>query len=119
MQKSLEHGNEAQKQSLTEKTLPHIQQLILDPFGNYVVQHVLRLGDETAIHHIIEIVLLDLVAYSKHKFASNVVEVCLRRSTEFALGAFVGVFVSLGKEKLTEFLEDCYGNYGERIQSSG
>ena len=48
--------------------------LILDQYGNYVIQHILENGTQEEKEPILEIVLGSVVQFSKHKFASNVIE---------------------------------------------
>ena len=55
--------------------------LIQDQYGNYVIQHILQHGSEDLTKHIsnskqeiVNTICGNVVEYSKHKFASNVVE---------------------------------------------
>ena len=91
-----------------------IQSMISDQYGNYVVQHVVQHDDGDGRRRVLDIVGRGLEAYSKHKFASNVVERCLdkaddgwRRKVVYAIangrGEGEGVFVGM--------IKDSYGNY--------
>ena len=48
--------------------------LISDQYGNYVVQHVLASGDAAHQEKLHAVVRQHFLTYSRHKFASNVVE---------------------------------------------
>eukprot|EP01053_Blabericola_migrator_P003389 Blabericola_migrator_1__3388@NODE_1_length_33786_cov_123_788665_g0_i0_p2_GENE_NODE_1_length_33786_cov_123_788665_g0_i0NODE_1_length_33786_cov_123_788665_g0_i0_p2_ORF_typecomplete_len977_score135_10PUF/PF00806_19/1_9e03PUF/PF00806_19/1_5e05PUF/PF00806_19/0_56PUF/PF00806_19/0_3PUF/PF00806_19/1_2e07PUF/PF00806_19/1_1e07PUF/PF00806_19/0_19PUF/PF00806_19/0_0088CPL/PF08144_11/4_6e03CPL/PF08144_11/0_46CPL/PF08144_11/15Herpes_BBRF1/PF04793_12/0_054Herpes_BBRF1/PF04793_12/2_6e03FCD/PF07729_12/2_6e02FCD/P len=111
VQKCLDCCTEQQRHLLVTRILEHIPQLIQDPFGNYVIQHVLNLKDPRLNSQVIEYVLIDLWYLSKHKFASNVVERCVRLSDCYQLGSIMGSLVSLGVRKVRELLEDSFGNY--------
>eukprot|EP01054_Gregarina_sp_Poly1_P002424 Gregarina_sp_Poly_1__2423@NODE_164_length_12220_cov_166_864807_g146_i0_p2_GENE_NODE_164_length_12220_cov_166_864807_g146_i0NODE_164_length_12220_cov_166_864807_g146_i0_p2_ORF_typecomplete_len749_score97_59PUF/PF00806_19/3_2e02PUF/PF00806_19/1e06PUF/PF00806_19/0_078PUF/PF00806_19/0_011PUF/PF00806_19/1_4e06PUF/PF00806_19/4_4e07PUF/PF00806_19/0_04PUF/PF00806_19/0_01CPL/PF08144_11/1_9e02CPL/PF08144_11/0_65CPL/PF08144_11/21_NODE_164_length_12220_cov_166_864807_g146_i061728418 len=111
VQKCLTCCTEVQRHLLIKRILDHIPQLIQDPFGNYVIQQVLNMEDACINSQIIEYVLIDLWYLSKHKFASNVVERCVRLSNPFQLGSIMGSLVSLGVRKIRELLEDSFGNY--------
>ena len=51
--------------------------LIQDQYGNYVIQHILERGKPDDKAFIISKVKGNVLAMSKHKFASNVVEKCV------------------------------------------
>lgn len=54
------------------------EHIIPNMFGNYVPQHILEHGKPGERKRIIEVVQTRLVEYSKEKYASNVVEKCVR-----------------------------------------
>lgn len=45
MQRCLEKGSRAQKLDLSDNIIDKIHDLIEDPFGNYLIQNVLKLED--------------------------------------------------------------------------
>jgi mRNA-binding protein PUF3 len=51
--------------------------LITSTYGNYVAQHVMEHGGDAGREWIINVVVKDIRAYGRHKFASNVVEKCI------------------------------------------
>ena len=51
--------------------------LIEDPYGNYLVQNVLKIQDDTANQKIFNFIAGDFIRLSKLKFSSNVIEKCL------------------------------------------
>lgn len=44
MQSALDHGNKQQQEQLIDSVEQHCVELTRDPFGNYVVQHVLDMA---------------------------------------------------------------------------
>jgi hypothetical protein len=51
--------------------------LVQDQYGNYVIQHVLERGNPKDKAFVVSKVKGNVLNYSKHKFASNVVEKCI------------------------------------------
>lgn len=81
IQRLLEYGSLKDQDQILDELDQFIPYLIQDQYGNYVIQHILQHGGEhTNIHigstkqNIVDIVSKSVVEYSKHKFASNVVE---------------------------------------------
>lgn len=91
--------------------------MIGDSYGNYVVQHVVENGPEPDRQHVLTIVLSDLEGYSKHKFASNVVEKCIQHSTDTWRRRVVEILTTIdprraeGEGVLIGLIKDSYGNY--------
>lgn len=117
IQRCLERCEPAAKAMIMEELMDCIDSLISDQYGNYVVQHVVQHDEGRGKNLVLDIVGRGLEAYSKHKFASNVVEKCLEKSNDdwrrqvvYALASGhpqraegEGVFVSM--------IKDSYGNY--------
>ncbi|QIX01527.1 hypothetical protein AMS68_007044 [Peltaster fructicola] len=91
--------------------------MIGDSYGNYVVQHVVENGPDVNRQHVLNIVLADLEGYSKHKFASNVVEKCIQYSTDVWRRKVVEVLTTVddrraeGEGVLVSLIKDSFGNY--------
>jgi mRNA-binding protein PUF3 len=81
IQRMLEKGTEQDKADIMKELNACAHILITDQFGNYVTQHVIERGSPGDSAHFIEMVLSQSLTYSKHKFASNVVEKCLTNCT--------------------------------------
>lgn len=117
IQRCLERCEPGPKQMILQELMACIEALISDQYGNYVVQHVVLNDEGHAKALVLDIVGRGLEMYSKHKFASNVVEKCLEKSTDdwrrkvmFTLAngsprraEGEGVFVCM--------IKDSYGNY--------
>ncbi len=72
--------------------------LVQDQYGNYVVQHALHYShlhrDVTVRARLVARVSAKITHFSQHKFASNVVECCLRYSTPSEKRALVAAICS-------------------------
>ncbi|KAG2418803.1 hypothetical protein HFD88_001904 [Aspergillus terreus] len=79
IQRMLEHCKEEDRESILGELHSCTAKLIPDQFGNYVIQHVITNGQEKDRTRMITVVMSNLLNFSKHKFASNVVE----KSIEF------------------------------------
>ena len=77
MQRCLEKGTRKQKLELANYIIDHIECLIEDPYGNYLVQNVLKLEDEKRNESIFRQIARDFIRLSQLKFSSNVIEKCL------------------------------------------
>jgi hypothetical protein len=114
IQRMLEHCQETARKSILQELHSCVPRLITDQFGNYVIQHVIENGEAEDKHSIVVIVLAQLLVFSKHKFASNVVE----KSIEFAqedqrseiLRRLTGQDES-GESPVLGLMRDQYGNY--------
>jgi len=77
MQRCLEKGIFAQKLQLSDVIVKYLPSLIEDPFGNYLVQNVLKLNDADRNQLIFSEIAKDFIRLSQLKFSSNVIEKCL------------------------------------------
>ena len=50
--------------------------IIQNPYGNYIIQHVLEVWDIEYCEEIIDIILKNIVSLSLQKFSSNVIDIC-------------------------------------------
>ncbi|GAV52457.1 hypothetical protein ZYGR_0AG04480 [Zygosaccharomyces rouxii] len=81
IQRLLEFGSEDDQTRIFHEIKDFIPFLIQDQYGNYVIQHVLQQDGRNCLREmaetkqdIVNIVSQSVVEFSKHKFASNVVE---------------------------------------------
>ncbi len=77
MQRCLEKGREKQKLALADVIIHYLHSLIEDPFGNYLVQNVLKLNNSNRNDQIFRMIATDFIRLSQLKFSSNVIEKCL------------------------------------------
>lgn len=77
MQRCLEKGSRRQKLELANYIIESIHQLIEDPYGNYLVQNVIKLEDREKNEKIFKQIAKDFIRLSQLKFSSNVIEKCL------------------------------------------
>lgn len=122
MQRVLEHCPMECIESLLSELGYGYSVLISDQFGNYVVQHVLKFGRDADRTRIVTLVANNILQYSSHKYASNVVERCLDASmplhlkTQIVNAAFDN---TTGKAPILSMVRDPYANYVvQRVLSS-
>lgn len=77
MQRCLEKGRLTQKLKLSQVIVANLTDLIEDPYGNYLVQNVLKIRNEEVNKEIFSFIAGDFIRLSKMKFSSNVIEKCL------------------------------------------
>lgn len=114
IQRVLEFCEQPDKDAMMAELHDGMPSLVADQYGNYVVQHVVSHGRPSERQHALSIVMTNLEFYCKHKFASNVVETCIKHGgLEFhkqMLDRFV--FPRAGQETmLLGMIKDGYGNY--------
>jgi len=74
LQKCLELADKIHKECLTNSIIKNSIILMTDQFGNYVIQFVISLKEQSLISRIIENFKNNIEYLSKQKFASNVIE---------------------------------------------
>lgn len=77
IQRMLEHCEDPARNLILQELHACGTNLISDQYGNYVTQHIIEHGRPQDRAMVIGIVRTNLLNFSKHKFASNVVEKCL------------------------------------------
>jgi mRNA-binding protein PUF3 len=88
--------------------------LITDQYGNYVTQHVIMHGKPEDRSRVISIVTKELFIFSKHKFASNVVEKCIEQGTPEELRRIREGLSKPGDDlssPLPNLIKNQFGNY--------
>ncbi|KAL8995059.1 MAG: hypothetical protein Q9169_005128 [Polycauliona sp. 2 TL-2023] len=114
IQRMLEHCVEPTRTAVLQELHGCQSQLITDQYGNYVTQHVIEHGREEDRAAIITLVISAIIIYSKHKFASNVVERCIRFGTAEQRNKILDVFTAVnekGDSNLQYLIRDQYCNY--------
>jgi hypothetical protein len=97
--------------------------MIADQYGNYVVQHVVQKGSYVDKLQVFTIVISGLEGYSKHKYASNVVEKCIEYSDDRWRRDVVNTLTTAdrlraeGDTTLVSMIKDNFGNYVIRMSS--
>jgi len=81
VQRLLEYCRLEQLKKILDQIIDVTQKLAQDFYGNYVVQHMLQHSRKEDKRRIISTVQRDVLPYSKHRFASNVVEKCIEVAT--------------------------------------
>ncbi|KAL9602862.1 MAG: hypothetical protein Q9219_001557 [cf. Caloplaca sp. 3 TL-2023] len=114
IQRMLEHCIEPTRSAVLQELHGCAQFLIGDQYGNYVTQHVIEHGREQDRDRIITLVSSNLINYSKHKFASNVVETCIKFGNAQQRKTIVGKLTEVnekGDSNLQYLIRDQYCNY--------
>ncbi|PVZ99288.1 hypothetical protein BB558_004705 [Smittium angustum] len=101
---------------LLEKDI--FERLVMDQYGNYVIQHILEYGNKKQREEATGLVKRGIIRYSKNKFASNVVEKSLRRFSKSEISSLCRFITTKrlggsceGVPLLIDLLKDKYGNY--------
>jgi len=111
IQRIFEHCPLEQISHLLTELYSCIDTLVFDQFGNYVIQHILENGDQSAVSSIFVAISKNLLEHSKHKFASNVVERCLSNVTKEQLAITVDKVLDNDGFIFTSMLKDQFANY--------
>ncbi|KAG5519279.1 hypothetical protein PMAC_001904 [Pneumocystis sp. 'macacae'] len=92
----------------------YAQNLIRDQYGNYCIQHIIEKGEPEDRSKIISVVKGNIFRFSKHKFASNVVEKCITYGTEEEKKLLIDKIMENnedGTSFLLPMIKDQYANY--------
>ena len=94
---------------LLDKLIEKCLLLIVDQFGNYVIQTILLMGIKKYGNKLAENIAQNIVYYAKHKYSSNVVEKCF----DYCDGIYLyNLMMNVQrKENLRELILDEHGNY--------
>lgn len=114
IQRMLEHCEEPARRSILSELHACAPTLIPDQYGNYVTQHIIEHGAPEDRAAIIDIVKNQLLAFAKHKFASNVVEKCLVFGSDDERREImmkISEKTERGESTLVMLIKDGYGNY--------
>jgi len=114
IQRLLEKVPEPQRRFILEELHAEGPKLITDSYGNYVTQHVIEHGLPEDRAKIVSLIKAGYLTFSKHKFASNVVERCLVCGNDEQRRELVDAFIAKnerGENNLLNLLRDGYGNY--------
>ena len=83
-------------------------ELILHPYGNYVIQSAVENFENNDLYEIIYLFNKKFITFSLQKFSSNVVERCLEKSDDI-LNNYINEVCS--SNKINEIMKNNYGNY--------
>jgi mRNA-binding protein PUF3 len=114
IQRLLEKVPEPQRRFIMTELHAEGPRLITDSYGNYVTQHVIEHGLSEDRAKIVSLIKANFLMFSKHKFASNVVERCLICGDDEQRRELVDAFIAKdehGENNLMNLLKDGYGNY--------
>ncbi|KAJ5721854.1 Armadillo-like helical [Penicillium malachiteum] len=109
LQRCIDHASGSQKSRLIAAITRNSFVLVQDPFGNYVVQYILDLGEPGFTHPLVDTFRGQIPALSKQKFSSNVIEKCLRTADASFRDKMIGEMLQDGE--LERMIRDSFANY--------
>ena len=106
IQRLLEFGSEDDQRTILSELKDFIPYLIQDQYGNYVIQYILQHGSDRGSSDIlrqtkqdvIDIISENVIEFSKHKFASNVVEKAVLYGTKEQKSLIISKILPRDKE---------------------
>ncbi|EIM90053.1 ARM repeat-containing protein [Stereum hirsutum FP-91666 SS1] len=114
LQRCFEHLAEDQTRPLLEELHKHTRNLMQDQFGNYVIQYVLEHGKPQDRNLIINQLRGQMMAMSRHKFASNVCEKALVTADSASRRQLIDEIMVPrhdGASPIITMMKDQYANY--------
>ena len=105
------------KTSILHNIVKHCKMLILDIYGNYVLQKIIEQNDHQINQALAKVYETDLVNLSRHKVASNVIEkvlYILRKLLDYSSDETKKMMISRisSSKVIALLLFDKFGNYG-------
>lgn len=109
LQRCIDHASGDQKVWLIQRITDNACNLVVDPFGNYVVQYIIDLNEPSFTEPLVSMFKGRIPEFSRHKFSSNVVEKCLRCAQAPSKDLIAEEL--LGPGEMDRLLRDQYANY--------
>ncbi|CAN0197668.1 unnamed protein product [Ectocarpus sp. 8 AP-2014] len=109
LQRCLDAAGPNLRIKLIEEVARNGLRLMQDPFGNYVVQYVLKTCSREETYMLCSAPLGHVASLSTQKFSSNVMEACLERALPEVQSKFVEELAQQGR--IRELILDQYANY--------
>jgi len=109
IQKCIDIGNQVQKESLLNNISCNSMYLILNQYGNYVIQFIIMKNNITINDKILEGFLNNILFLAKQKYSSNVIEKCFDYCSENMKKRIIKKISD--KKVIKDLLKDMYGNY--------
>ncbi|WBW72957.1 RNA-binding protein [Schizosaccharomyces osmophilus] len=109
LQRSLDATKGLMKNQLVEEIISHALFLVQDPYGNYVIQHILEMNVEQYNAGISQQFQGHICELSLQKFSSNAIEDCIRTASPSTRKWILDEFLSY--PKIEDLLNDSYANY--------
>eukprot|EP01062_Namystynia_karyoxenos_P023805 TRINITY_DN19221_c0_g1_i1.p1 TRINITY_DN19221_c0_g1~~TRINITY_DN19221_c0_g1_i1.p1 ORF type:complete len:774 (+),score=235.41 TRINITY_DN19221_c0_g1_i1:115-2436(+) len=111
LSRAIECATAPQMQAITEEMLAKVRPLSRHPYGNYIVQHLLSLGNPARNAFIRDSVIGELADLSMQKHSSPVVESCFKHGSADDRQMLVNALCTLDRRVLAAIVSDQYGNY--------
>ena len=110
MQKCIECGSPEQQQKLIALSLRFSPILIIDQYGNYVLQYIIKTRNQEFISAIVNLLLSNIQQFCRQKFSSNIIEKCLENGYAELQTILINA-ITQNENLISELLVDLYGNY--------
>ncbi|KAH0794674.1 Pumilio-family RNA binding repeat containing protein [Histomonas meleagridis] len=115
VQKLFERCPIEQLEPIVQTVLTCPVMLAMNQYGNYVVQNILESGKREYVSALIKAFKGHFYEFSMHKFASNVIEKCIRGATKDEqyqiFEEVIGDENNLDEERILRLINDQSGNY--------
>jgi hypothetical protein len=115
IQRLFEKYDIAELRPLVEQVMRCAGDLALNQYGNYVVQNILEAGPDEDVTRLIRAFAGKFHHFSIHKFASNVIEKCIRRASsaqrQAIFAEIVGAPGRWENDRILKMAGDQFGNY--------
>lgn len=109
LQRCLDYAPDEQRRRIVAKIVQHVKTLVLDPFGNYVVQYVLEMKQPHTVREIALALSGSFAELSLQKISSNVIEKCLQAGIHEVI-AMVNQEIA-NAQAFAQLLHDPFANY--------
>ncbi|KAJ9079355.1 hypothetical protein DSO57_1036209 [Entomophthora muscae] len=109
IQRCFDNANFHQRDQLAIVIASNALSLVQDPFGNYVVQYVIRLENCNYTRGLIQNFVGHMPRLSAQKFSSNVIELCIKAADANLRQQLIEEL--LWSRELEQLLQDSYANY--------
>lgn len=109
LQRCIDHADGLQKGEMIDHVIRNAYALVQDPFGNYVVQYILDLSEPCFTEPLCQAFFGEIPALSRQKFSSNVIEKCIRCSSEATKRGLITEIMPT--RVLDKLLRDGFANY--------
>jgi len=100
---------------LVDQILKHADHLAANQFGNYVIQNIISSGNADHINELVKLFKGHFYEFSIHKFASNVIEKCIRKADEaqkmMIFNEIIGDGDEYDNDRIERLIKDQFGNY--------
>ncbi|KAF5348179.1 hypothetical protein D9757_014684 [Collybiopsis confluens] len=109
LQRCIDYGLDHQRIRLVNDLTFHSLALAQDPYGSFLVQHILALDDNRFKNAVIRQFAGNVCALSITKFGSIVIEKCIRVAEPSARNMLIEELIDCSR--LEKLLQDSFGNY--------
>jgi hypothetical protein len=115
IQRLFEQYNIGDLKPLVDQVMKCAGELAINQYGNYVIQNILESGPDEDVTRLIRAFTGSFYQFSMHKFASNVIEKCIRRASSAQRQAIFGEIIGepgrWENSRILRMASEQFGNY--------